>query len=67
MGYYLPSKGECQRRRGDKCLALKRMICKEGPCWAYTDDPDWLKKVKQAVRDYSGGYHRRGEKSECAD
>jgi hypothetical protein len=25
-----------------------------GSCWAYSDDPDWLRKVEGAVERYSG-------------
>lgn len=41
----------CQRydRRSDKCMV---MIEPFEECWAWTDDKNWLKKVKQAVKKY---------------
>lgn len=32
---------------------LKVMVGREGDCFAYTDDPDWERKVEAAVKDYT--------------
>lgn len=55
----------CERRkkRGVGCQVFKS---KPKECWAWTDDKDWLKKVKIAVEDYAtrngGRYDPRGYK-----
>lgn len=43
--------GGCQRLKDGKCMVM--IHCFEG-CWAYTTDKDWLKKVRQAVKEYGG-------------
>ena len=35
-----------------KCAVLHDMVGMNKPCFAWSDDPDWEKKVKQAVKDY---------------
>ena len=37
--------------KNGECAALKP---KPEKCWAWTDDPDWAKKVKEQVRIYAG-------------
>lgn len=41
----------CQRfnKRTKQCHVMKELI---KDCWAWTDDKDWFKKVKQAVYEY---------------
>lgn len=31
---------------------MTEMIGKKQECWAWSDDPDWEKKVKKAVQEY---------------
>lgn len=47
----------CQKKNmaGTECLVLNEMIGKTRPCWAWTDDPDWRKKHKEAVKTYQAG------------
>lgn len=37
---------------GGACKVLTEMIGKKQECWAWSDDPDWEKKVKKAVQEY---------------
>ena len=41
----------CQRfnKRIRQCKVMNELI---KDCWAWTDDPDWAKKVKEAVEKY---------------
>lgn len=41
----------CQKfnKRTKQCEVMKELI---KDCWAWTDDKNWLKKVKQAVNEY---------------
>ena len=42
----------CERR--DKHKENRCQVLKEKPekCWAWTDDPDWEKKVSEQVKQY---------------
>ena len=40
---------------GRDCKVLTVMIGKKQECWAWSDDPDWEKKVKKAVKEYALG------------
>lgn len=40
---------------GRNCKVLTEMIGKKKECWAWSDDPDWEKKVKKAVQEYALG------------
>ena len=42
--------------RGKSCVVLSAMIGKVQPCWAWTDDPDWEQKCKEAKDDYGNGW-----------
>lgn len=41
----------CQKfnKRSGKCLVMNELI---SDCWAWTDDKNWLRKVKEAVEEY---------------
>lgn len=49
----MKSCSNCERRfkteRGKGCQAFTE---KPKECWAWTDDPDWLRKVNRAVNNY---------------
>jgi hypothetical protein len=45
---------------GKRCRVLKEMIGKNEECWAWSDDPDWEKKVKKAVQEYALGRNEEG-------
>jgi len=36
-----------------QCKVLKKRIIQD--CWAWTDDLDWERKVKEAIKQYAGG------------
>lgn len=38
-------------KKTKQCKVLKECIKQD--CWAWTDDKDWMKKVKEAVAQYS--------------
>jgi len=44
----------CQKKSkyGRECKVLKKMIGKDGDCWAWTDDPDWERKFQEASKAY---------------
>ena len=44
----------CRKKDGSGtiCKALIKMIGKKRDCWAWTDDPDWEKKVQAAYNEY---------------
>ncbi|RQD77353.1 MAG: hypothetical protein D5R97_02560 [Candidatus Syntrophonatronum acetioxidans] len=37
------------------CQVLTKRIGLEQDCWAWSDNPDWEKKVNEAVKAYKGG------------
>ncbi len=37
----------------NKCKVLTDMIGKKQECWAWSDDPEWENKARQATKDYS--------------
>lgn len=41
----------CQRfnKKTGECMVMIELI---NDCWAWTDDPDWAKKVKKTVEEY---------------
>lgn len=44
----------CVKARGYKCIALKEQYFKtEGECFAWSNDPNWLKNVNREIKDYS--------------
>jgi len=44
----------CKKKRANgTCHALTAMIGLVGDCWAWTDDPDWYEKYRQASENYS--------------
>ncbi len=46
---------DCKKRRGRKCAALSALGAWGENCIAWTDDPDWQKKLKKEVEDYREG------------
>ena len=50
----------CQRldKKKDKCMVMMEFT---ENCWAWTDDKDWLRKVKKAVEEYKAGRFVRNE------
>ena len=45
--------GTCQKRSlSGRCRVLIENIGRDQDCWAWTDDPDWEQKVRQAVKKY---------------
>lgn len=43
-----------------KCMVLKAQIGLTKDCWAWTDDPLWLKKVNAATKKYAGRLEQEG-------
>jgi len=46
-----------------KCRVLTKRIGNTGECWAWTDDPRWQVKAKNAVRNYA--WYKEGRHVEC--
>jgi len=49
----------CAKKRAKKngkegCTVLTEMIGRNGDCWSWTDDPNWVVKVQNACREYAG-------------
>ena len=46
----------CKKKMSmNQCKVLTDMIGEKRDCWAWTDDPDWENKVRQATKNYSLG------------
>lgn len=45
---------------GRGCKVLTVMIGKKQECWAWSDDPNWEKKVKKEVQEYKLGRNEEG-------
>jgi hypothetical protein len=52
----------CQKKSpyGRACKVLTEMIGKKEECWAWSDDPDWEKKVKKSVQEYALRRNKKG-------
>ena len=48
-------KNICETCTRSSAYSKKCKVFKEPPkdCWAWTDDPNWERKVKKAVQEYS--------------
>lgn len=46
----------CMKRWKQRCGVLKEPIGLREECWAWTDDPDWWRKVQAAMARYKEGY-----------
>lgn len=43
----------CVKKLGnDKCRVLLKNIGLNQECWAWSDDPDWKEKMRQACKNY---------------
>ena len=43
----------CQKlKKNGECVALKVRIGQEQDCFAWSDDPEWKKKVNEAIKEY---------------
>ena len=48
-------KTTCETCTRSSAYSKRCKVFKEPPqdCWAWTDDPDWERKVKKAIQEYS--------------
>lgn len=49
-----------KKTRSGKCEVLLENIGLKQDCWAWSDDPQWKKKVERAIRRYRGYIESNG-------